>query len=184
MSFIVFLRRDAQRRCGRRRPRQVTASTTSSKKRAAVLDAAAVAVGALVGAILQELIDQIAVGAVHLDAVEPGGQRIARALRILRDDRGYLASFERARRRDRLEAFCREGLPLGLMAEGATGRRRPAGTTDERCVQRAKVAARSGRRRYAPPWSRISSLRSARRCGFQAWRCSPAPQARFASPPR
>ena len=50
-----------------------------------------VAVGPLVGAILQELIDQIAVGAVHLDAVEPGGQRIARALRILRDDRGYLA---------------------------------------------------------------------------------------------
>ena len=47
-----------------------TASTTSSKNRAAILDAAAVAVGALVGLIAQELVDQIAVGGMHLDAVE------------------------------------------------------------------------------------------------------------------
>ena len=90
----------------------VTASTTSSRKRAAVLDAAAIAVGALVGAVAQELIDQIAVGAMHLDAVEPGGQRVARALRILRDDAGDLGGFERAGRRDRLEAVRREGLPV------------------------------------------------------------------------
>ena len=42
-----------------------------------VLDRAAIIVVAQIGAVAQELVDQIAVGAVDLDAVEAGRDRIA-----------------------------------------------------------------------------------------------------------
>src|SRR3546814_6652127 len=42
----------------------------------AVLGAAAVAIGAEIGAVAQELVDQIAVRGVELDTVEPGGKRV------------------------------------------------------------------------------------------------------------
>ena len=80
----------------------------------AILDAAAVSVGALVGAVAQELIDQIAVGAMHLDAIEPCVHRVPRRMRILGDNGGDLGELECARFRNRLEALCRERLSLGL----------------------------------------------------------------------
>src|SRR5262244_3902654 len=74
-----------------------------------VLDAASITVRTLVGAIAQELIDQIAVRAMYLDTVEAGRKRVPRSLRILRDDAGDLGCLKRAWRGDLLEAVCREG---------------------------------------------------------------------------
>jgi hypothetical protein len=55
-------------------------------------------VGAQIGVRLQELLDQIAVGAVDFDAIEPGLQRVLRPLPVGVDDAGDVAGFERARR--------------------------------------------------------------------------------------
>ena len=46
----------------------------------AVLDRAAIGTGALVGAVAQEFVEQIAVGAVDFHAVEAGGLGILRRL--------------------------------------------------------------------------------------------------------
>ena len=72
----------------------------------AVRDAAAVGVGALVRAVAQELVQQVAVGAVQLDAVETGGLRILGALAELLDDAADLAGLERARGRDLRPCRC------------------------------------------------------------------------------
>src|SRR5262249_9232082 len=56
-----------------------------------------------------ELIDQISIRTVHLDAVEAGRKCVPRSLRKLRDDAGDLRRLKRAWRRDRLEAVRREG---------------------------------------------------------------------------
>ena len=55
-----------------------TACSTSRHEAQPVVDRAAIFVVAEVGAVAQELVDQIAVGAVDLDAVEPGADRVAR----------------------------------------------------------------------------------------------------------
>jgi len=73
------------------------------------LDAASISVRALVGAVAQELIDQIAVRAMYLDTVEAGGKRVPRSLRMLRDDAADLGCLKRAWRGNLLEAVCREG---------------------------------------------------------------------------
>ena len=52
---------------------------------------------AMVGGIAQELVDQIAVGAVHLDAVEAGGDRIAGGVGIIADDPLDIGLGQRAR---------------------------------------------------------------------------------------
>ena len=64
----------------------------------AVFDRAAVAVGALVAAVLQELVEQIAVGAMDLDAVEAGRLGVLRALAEGLDDRRDFVASQRARR--------------------------------------------------------------------------------------
>src|SRR3984957_4873512 len=62
-----------------------------------VLDRAAIGVGASVGAGLDELIEQIAIGGVDLDAVEIGGPGVYGRAFILRHDVGHLFNVERAR---------------------------------------------------------------------------------------
>src|SRR5262249_60314896 len=90
-----------------------------------VLDAASIRVRALVGAIAQELIDQIAVGAMYLDTVEASCKRVPRSLRILCDDAGDLGRLKRAWRGDLLEAVAVKAFAFGLMADGAIGRAPP-----------------------------------------------------------
>ena len=63
-----------------------------------IRDRAAILVGAVVGAVLQELIRQIAVRTMDLNTVEAGLFRILRAAAVIGDDAGYLGKIERARR--------------------------------------------------------------------------------------
>src|SRR3546814_6665559 len=62
----------------------------------AVFDAAAIGVGTLVDAAAQELVEQVAVGTMDLDAVEAGGDGIGRALAIGLDNTGQFAELERS----------------------------------------------------------------------------------------
>ena len=63
----------------------------------AVLDGAAISVGAVVGAGLKELVEEVAVGTVNLHAIEAGCLRVLRAFAIGPDDSGNLARVERTR---------------------------------------------------------------------------------------
>lgn len=65
------------------------------EKAGAVLDRAAIGVRAFIGAGAQELVDQIAVGSMDLDAVESGFDRGPRGLAVILDDAGDLRRFER-----------------------------------------------------------------------------------------
>ena len=71
-------------------------------------------IGAQIGVRLQELLDQIAIGAVNLDAVEAGLQRVISRLPVGVDHAGNLAGLERARGliRHRL-AVGRPGFQIG-----------------------------------------------------------------------
>ena len=72
----------------------------------AVLDRAAIRIGALVGAVLGELVQQIAVGAMDFDAVEAGRDRVSRAFAEGVDDARYLGPFELASKDSKLSG-CR-----------------------------------------------------------------------------
>ncbi len=62
-----------------------------------VLDRSAVAVGAQVGAVLQELVEQIAIGAVQFDAVEARRLGVGRRAAEVLHDPGDLLGLQRAR---------------------------------------------------------------------------------------
>ena len=55
-------------------------------------------IGSQIGVRLQELLDQIAVGTVNLDAVEAGLERVRRGLPIGCDHAGNFGSLKRPRR--------------------------------------------------------------------------------------
>src|SRR6185437_2530364 len=79
----------------------------------AVYGAAAIAVAALVGLVAQKLIEQIAVGGVHLDAVETCRLGVGGSLPVLLDNSRDFRRLQRARRDVRLHAFERPGLSGG-----------------------------------------------------------------------
>ena len=60
--------------------------------------------------VLEELVDQIAIGAMQFDAVEAGPFRILGRAFVVRDDVGDFRDVERARRRGVGEAAFHEGL--------------------------------------------------------------------------
>ena len=72
-----------------------TASSTSTREAHAVLERAAVGVVAVVAARREELVDQVAVAAVDLDAVEAAGRGVARAAREVVDQLADLLDLER-----------------------------------------------------------------------------------------
>ena len=92
----------------------------------AVARRAAVLVVALVGARGEELVQQVAVGAVQLDAVQPGLDRVARGPHELLDDARQLLGGQRVR--DRVVGLAGVGVHLSLDRDRARGHRSaPAG---------------------------------------------------------
>ena len=102
-----------------------TASTTSRSSRARF------SIGppydlAPVGAGIDELVEQVAVGGVNLDALEARLESILGPAHVLSDEVGHLLDLQGPRRHERSQfplAFfvLDQRLPLGWMAEGATG---------------------------------------------------------------
>lgn len=116
------------------------------KQAGAVFDIATVGVGALVGAVAQELVQQIAVGRMHFHAVEAGIDRVARRDAVVLDQAG-ISSNASARGSDTSSnPFGVKVLPSARMALGATGTSPGAAHWCARRGQRATAAARSCRR--------------------------------------
>src|SRR6266436_9630951 len=90
-----------------------------------VFDAAAVLVGALVSAVAQELIEEVAVGSVHFDPVESRRHRVLRGFGVLLHNAGNLLGAESPRRRNGLEALLREGPGVRLDSGGCHGQGPP-----------------------------------------------------------
>src|SRR5262249_28608396 len=67
----------------------------------AVLDRPAVPVGTLVGAVPDELFEQVAVGRMHLDAVEARLLGLARGVRVVADQASNLIGLQSTRHRRR-----------------------------------------------------------------------------------
>jgi hypothetical protein len=86
----------------------------------AIFDRAAVLVRALLGPVLQELIGQVAVGTVNLDAIETCTQRAFGTGSELLDDARELMQFEGARDRERRFAITFATSPEVALLDSAT----------------------------------------------------------------
>jgi len=87
-----------------------------------VLNGAAVGVGAVVGAVLEELVEQIAVGAVDLDTVEAGGLGVLSTLAEGLDDTGDLLEREGARGDEGLLGTDQRDVAAGGDGRGGDGK--------------------------------------------------------------
>ncbi len=88
----------------------------------AVFQRTAVLIGAIADAVAQELVEQIAVGAVHLHRIEAGIAGILGGGAEQLDDAGQLADFETARRR--VVVLALQGLDLAVADRLVGGRHR------------------------------------------------------------
>ena len=74
----------------------MTASVTSSIRRARFSTGPPVLIGPVVGAVLQELVEEIAIGAVEFHAIEAGSLGVLRTSTVGFDNAGNLAGFQDA----------------------------------------------------------------------------------------
>ena len=88
----------------------------------AILERAAIAIVALVRAVVQKLVEQIAVRAVDLDAVEAGRLGVLGASAVGLDDVRKLLGLERPGRDISALRAQKLTLPFGAIALGPTGR--------------------------------------------------------------
>jgi len=107
---------------------------------------ATVAVGALVAAGGQELVEQVAVGGVQLDAVEAGGDGAPGRGGELGDDAGDLVGVEGARLRGCGRAVDGEDLRLGL----DRGRRDRGGALGQQALVRPRPSSCSASPDFPP----------------------------------
>ena len=94
-----------------------------NQKPCAVERAAAIAVGALVGLVLQKLIDEVAIGAVQFDAVEAGRLGVRGAAAKVFDNARDLAGLKRAWHDEGLHALRGNNLPGRLQGRWRHRRR-------------------------------------------------------------
>ena len=147
-ALRIAVGREAHRGAGRRRPVSATACVDLAEQADAVLDRTAIIVVAQIGAVAQELVDQIAIGGVDLDAVEAGGQRIGARRRHSRSiTTGNFVEPQRAGLGIRLAAVI--GVRLVGRGGGRGGDRLAA--VEEARDGRAGPYARAGRRSARPP---------------------------------
>jgi hypothetical protein len=86
-----------------------------------VRDRAAVGIAAVVDAVAQELLQQVAVGAVHLHPVEAGGDGVARGRAVVGDDARQLVGAQRAASETSSKPLAVKVLPLARRAVLDTG---------------------------------------------------------------
>jgi hypothetical protein len=87
----------------------------------AVLDRSAISIGAEVRAVLGELVQQIAVGAVNLDAIKTGRDGVRGCLPEIADDPCKLVELQRTGLRNVDKAVADEGLGRGPDRRGRDG---------------------------------------------------------------
>ena len=114
----------------------------------AVLDRSAIRVGADVGAVLGELVQQIAVGAVDFDAIEARRDGVCGRLPEIVHDARQFVEFERARLRNVNEAVVDEG--LGLSPDRRRRNRRSAVLLQIDVARHGRHARAAGK--SARPW--------------------------------
>ena len=99
----------------------VTAFTTASGKRRRFSIEPPYGSVRLVGGIAHELLEQVVVGRVDLDAVEAGPLGVLGRPAVILDDARDLVRLQRPRRDVGLHAVSVKAVPSGLSADGATG---------------------------------------------------------------
>ena len=157
-SSAVEGRRSARSGCrpGRATRRPATASTTSSSSRARFSSVAAVVVGAVVAVGGEELVQQVAVGAVDLDEVEAGVAGVDGRAAVVLD---AAAGSRRVASARGVGQSARVGAPssprtAGAVAVGLRARRHRAGRRRGRTRARPGRRATAGRRSGRPPRGR------------------------------
>ena len=139
----------------------------------AVRNRAAILIGAQIGARLQKLLDQIAVGTMDLDAVESGRRARSSPLADRRRSRLIFRRYRApaaSRRRQPCRRPCRSSNRRSAPPMARPAARRPAGTRSARRARHARAAGRSRRpwhERHRPP---RASPRSAARYRCRARR--------------
>src|SRR5262249_24122608 len=83
------------------------------EKASAILRRATIGISPPIAAIAEKLIDQIAIGAVQFDAVEPGLSRVVRRSTIIFDNAGDFLRLERARRNEWFHPLARHRVTGG-----------------------------------------------------------------------